>query len=410
MFRRLKELLSGVAEADRPTHWVVSVLAFLLYFPLVIAAHRSVGNVALAVAFIPVLTWAPLLGPRLAMVGSILLAIPNYYLFIALDAMSTDQETLELVVAHLIIGTLAYIVGYGYVLRRELSRQLEERQKSDARFRGLFEKTSDGVFFLSVDLKILDLNEQAASMMGYRPTELLGRDYYEIVEEVEREDVNSKLQQVLSGAQVAIFPRSFRRKDGSLLPADVSASLIYDRYGGVYHVQSICRDVTERKAAEAELFYKATHDGLTGLANRAMFFTLLDQAVETALRHQHNLAVLFLDLDGFKKINDTHGHAAGDQLLIACGARLVGRLRSSDLVARMGGDEFAVLLVPVPARSFAEQIAQELQEVIQQPMSIDGGKIQVATSVGISMFPEDAQASGDLVKFADQKMYVMKKR
>jgi diguanylate cyclase (GGDEF)-like protein/PAS domain S-box-containing protein len=408
MKHQVTALLSRAAGGDRSTHWGLSLLALLAYFPLAIAAHALVGNVALAMAFIPALVWAPLIGPRAAMVGSILLAIPNYYLFIALDAMSTDQETLQLVASHLVIGTLAYIVGYGYSLRRELSRQLEERQRSDARFRGLFENTSDGVFFLSTDLQILDLNNQAASMLGYEAAELIGMDYHQIVVGKEQEDLNQRLKEVLSGKMLPIYQRDFVRKDGSVLSADVNASLIYDRHGSVYHVQSICRDITERKAAEEQLFYKATHDELTGLFNRAMLFTLLDQTITAAQRNDQRFATLFLDLDGFKKVNDSRGHALGDLLLKECAHRLRSLLRGSDILARLGGDEFAVILVPVDDRAFALKVAEKITAALSLPFDLQGEKSLISASVGVSMFPQQAHTSEDLLKLADQDMYQVK--
>jgi diguanylate cyclase (GGDEF)-like protein/PAS domain S-box-containing protein len=392
MKHQVTALLSRAAGGDRSTHWGLSLLALLAYFPLAIAAHALVGNVALAMAFIPALVWA----------------IPNYYLFIALDAMSTDQETLQLVASHLVIGTLAYIVGYGYSLRRELSRQLEERQRSDARFRGLFENTSDGVFFLSTDLQILDLNNQAASMLGYEAAELIGMDYHQIVVGKEQEDLNQRLKEVLSGKMLPIYQRDFVRKDGSVLSADVNASLIYDRHGSVYHVQSICRDITERKAAEEQLFYKATHDELTGLFNRAMLFTLLDQTITAAQRNDQRFATLFLDLDGFKKVNDSRGHALGDLLLKECAHRLRSLLRGSDILARLGGDEFAVILVPVDDRAFALKVAEKITAALSLPFDLQGEKSLISASVGVSMFPQQAHTSEDLLKLADQDMYQVK--
>lgn len=397
-------------EANPKARPTIAALALLLYFPLLIATHSLLGNLALAIVFVPALVWSVVLSPRLALTATLLLAIPNYYIFIALEAMQTPLETIQLFGSHTVIGAVAYIVGYGYFLRRKLSEELAARQKSDARFRGLFENTSDAVFFLSPDLTILDLNNQAALMLGYTAAELVGMDYRMVVVPGEQDDLAGRMQDVLAGKMLPRYERKFRCKDGTVLSADVNASLIYDRHGAVYHVQSICRDITERKAAEEQLFHKATHDDLTGLFNRAMLFTLLGQAVEVARRQDHKLAVLFLDLDGFKAVNDTYGHAQGDLMLKHCADRLRSRLRTSDVVARVGGDEFAVILTPVADRTFATQVADSIEQTLSAPFDLDGQRVQIFVSVGVSMFPDEKQDAENLMKLADQNMYAVKQK
>lgn len=401
-------LLLRIADSGWRVRSTVSFLAVGVYFLLLFAAFPIVGTVALALVFVPGFIWATLLTPKLAALSAMAMLIPNYFAFQFLDRLRTSEEFLQLVISHAVIGAVTYVVSYGYFLRRKLSEELEERQKSDARFRGLFENTSDGVFFLSTNLTILDLNDQAASMLGYEAAELIGKDYHDIVVTDEQDDLNHRLHEVMSGKLLPIYQRDFLRKDGTTLSADVNASLIYDRHGSVYHVQSICRDITERKAAEEQLFHKATHDDLTGLFNRAMLFTLLDQAVEAANRHNHKLAVLFMDLDGFKNINDSRGHAVGDLLLKECAHRLRSLLRSSDIVARVGGDEFAVILAPVDDRSVAVKVAESIATELSLPLDFEGQPISVSASVGVSMFPEQARTSEDLLKLADQEMYTVK--
>jgi diguanylate cyclase (GGDEF)-like protein/PAS domain S-box-containing protein len=407
---RLPGIVDRVADTRTRTHWLISVAALIAYFPLFLLLQPLIGNVALAVAFMPVLIWATLLTPRIAFLGSLLLAIPNYFLLHSIRAMQTPQEDIQLFISHLTIGLLSYVVGYSYQLRRNIADQLAARQKSDARFRGLFEHTNDAVFILTPDLRIVDVNEQGAQILGYSPRDLAGIDYHKLVVAEESDEVEDRLQQVLAGILLPLYERSLRKKDGSTVTVEVNAAAIFDARGKLDHIQSICRDITERKAAEEKLFYQASHDELTGLFNRAMFFSHLSQAVNYQGRQDQRLGVLFLDLDGFKKVNDTHGHAAGDLLLKQTAERLRSRLRKSDIIARMGGDEFAVILPTLTDEKYADHVVKAIEEVLNAPFDLDGKTVKISASVGVGMFPRDALDAETLVKIADQAMYEIKQK
>lgn len=307
----LPGFVDRIADTQQRTHWLVSVFALIVYFPLFILLQPLLGNVALAAAFVPALIWSILQSPRLALLASLALTIPIYFILRAVNAMQTSLEDIRLVTSHLVIGLLSYMVGQSFQLRRKLASELSERQKGEARFRGLFDRTNDAVFILSRDLHILEVNEQCARILGYTKAELQGRDYHQLVVAGEGTDLDNRLGQVLAGAVLPLYERRLRKKDGSSVRVEVDAALIRDSSGNALHIQSICRDITERKAAEEKLFHQATHDELTGLFNRAMFFSHLNQAVNYQDRREQRLGVLFLDLDGFKAVNDTYGHAAG---------------------------------------------------------------------------------------------------
>jgi diguanylate cyclase (GGDEF)-like protein/PAS domain S-box-containing protein len=165
----------------------------------------------------------------------------------------------------------------------------------------------------------------------------------------------------------------------------------------------------ERRVAEDRIQYLATHDALTGLPNRVMFAQILNHAVETASRYQRKFAVLFIDLDRFKVVNDSFGHAAGDMLLKEMAQRLKSQLRGSDVVARLGGDEFVVLLEEVETGNQATTIARKLLTSVLKPMTILGHECRVTTSIGIAMYPTDGQDEPTLMKNADVAMYFAKK-
>lgn len=167
--------------------------------------------------------------------------------------------------------------------------------------------------------------------------------------------------------------------------------------------------VTVSKAAEEESRHRALHDAVTGLPNATLFGDRLEQALEHADRHAWRLAVMFLDLNGFKAINDTHGHDVGDRVLQEVALRLTEMVRGADSLARRGGDEFLVLALEVQDDDTTDALAHKLCERIGDPMEIDGTTVTVDTSIGIAIYPEDAQTAAELLKCADLAMYVAKR-
>ncbi|HEY1930785.1 MAG TPA: bacteriohemerythrin [Acetobacteraceae bacterium] len=196
-----------------------------------------------------------------------------------------------------------------------------------------------------------------------------------------------------------------RRPDGSA--ADVE--LRFDATEDSKLVAAFARDVTQRLRADAQLSLLAYSDGLTGLANRAMFCDRLRQTALTARRAATTFAVLMLDCDGFKAINDRHGHAAGDFVLQRTASRLLACLRDTDTVARLGGDEFAVLLPNLGSRTAASAVAQRLIEAARQPIPVGGDELALGVSVGIAVFPEHAGTTDDLLAAADSALYAAKR-
>jgi diguanylate cyclase (GGDEF)-like protein/PAS domain S-box-containing protein len=407
-------LFVRIAESEPRIRWGVSALVLLVvYFPLLRLSNELIGNVTnavLATVLIPALVWAVLLGPLPAMVLVLVLAVPNYQIFkYVLGALRTDAEIGQLVVSHILIGLITYIIGYSYALRTELSRELDERKTSEARFRALFDKTNDAILILGLDMTITDVNEQAANMLGYSVDELVGMDHHLIVVPEEHENLETRLDQLLAGENLPFYERTYRRKNGSLMRAEVNAALVYDGGGRPHHIQSLSRDITDRKAAEADLYYKATHDDLTGISNRAMFIDYLLRAIERANRQHTWLAILFMDLDGFKKANDTLGHAFGDFILKETAVRLRAQVRTGDVVARMGGDEFAILLEAVPSRAIAKMVSGKIEKAFEAPFEKGGRSAEISASIGISLFPKDANNADNLLQAADDQMYAIKR-
>lgn len=204
---------------------------------------------------------------------------------------------------------------------------------------------------------------------------------------------------------------------GELRIVEVRASPLWNEDGTLRAIVESTRDVTERVLAEAELkeqhqalSYQAHHDHLTGLPNRMLFLARLRHAITRAQRHGRQLALLFVDLDGFKQINDTHGHAMGDAVLQTAAERLRHQVRGSDMVARLGGDEFTLLLEDVRAPDGLTQVARNLLAALTRPMVVSGHTFHIGGSIGISLYPGDGQDAEDLVHHADAAMYRAKAR
>ena len=271
----------------------------------------------------------------------------------------------------------------------------------------------EGVIALDEQERITRLNPAAESMLGWVESELVGQPIWRVLERDEacghRVPASRALLEELlrSGRPFRIDDAIFTRRDGELLPVDYSASPIISegkRLGTVIAFH----DISERKRQTAQLEYQALHDALTGLPNRVLLHDRLAQAIRLATRNGEPLALLLIDLDGFKEVNDTLGHQAGDALLQQVAQRLQGALRESDTVARLGGDEFAILL-PGMGSAGAPTTARRLLQALAQTTAIDDYAIDVGASIGIALFPEHGTEPETLLRHADVAMYVAKR-
>lgn len=196
-----------------------------------------------------------------------------------------------------------------------------------------------------------------------------------------------------------------RRKDGTLYPSALSISAVQDKTGRITHYVAVFSDITERKASEARIAFLAQHDSLTGLPNRALLHDRLDQALANAGRHGKRIALLFLDLDRFKTINDSLGHMMGDQLLQGVALRLSACVRETDTVSRQGGDEFLIVLTDVEVPDDAARVAEKILDRLRPPFDIDGQQLGTSFSIGIALYPGDGNTPESLMKNADTAMY-----
>ncbi len=290
---------------------------------------------------------------------------------------------------------------------------------SEARFRAIAENLVDGVITIDESGVIHSFNPAAERIFGYPVGEAVGKNLRSLMPEPYRSRHDAYLRHNREGLPagiVGVGPRelSGRRRDGTVFPMEVAVGPM-DISGRRMYV-GIVRDITERVRTRERLHRLAHYDALTNLPNRTLFTDRLEQVLRRADRERRNVALLFLDLDGFKAINDTFGHDAGDRVLQAVAERLKTCVRDSDSVARLAGDEFAVLLENITQADGARRISEKILDVLSGAISVDSRDVRVTCSIGIGLYPDDVTpASGDeaatlLLHHADIAMYCAKQR
>ncbi|MGE5413693.1 MAG: EAL domain-containing protein [Syntrophomonadaceae bacterium] len=299
------------------------------------------------------------------------------------------------------IGTVADVSG---------RRQIEEALRlSERRYRALFERNLAGVYRSTMEGRILDCNEAFARIFGYGSREEVLRqaawDLY-----IRPDDRKAALAKLVERQNLTNYELCLKRKDGSTVWVLQNENLSEGPDGLLSVIEGTIIDISERKRAEEQVKHLAFHDPLTNLPNRLLFNDRLTLAVAQAHRHAQRLAVLFLDLDRFKIINDSLGHSVGDELLRQLAERIQEHVREGDTVARLGGDEFTLLVPGITADEDAAKIARKICDAIHDPFWIDGRELFVTTSVGVSVYPADGHDAETLVRNADSAMYRAKEQ
>jgi diguanylate cyclase (GGDEF)-like protein/PAS domain S-box-containing protein len=308
----------------------------------------------------------------------------------------------------------APVVGLAERLHVLHVRDLGERRRSEravSDLAAIVQSSDDAIVSLTVDGVIESWNPGAERLYGHTAGEAIGRPISIVEPRGRPGETPAMLALVRRGQPVEGLETLRVRRDGSQVHVSLSVSPIVDVTGEVIGVAEIGRDITARKQVDRRVAYLAYHDDLTGLPNRLMFAEHVDLALARAQRHGREVAVLYVDLDDFKHVNDTYGHEAGDQLLRQVARRLERATRSTDLVARHGGDEFLVLAADLPVdgspspREIAHTIADHVAQALSAPAAIDGTTMAAGGSVGIAIYPEDAGSRDELLRRADAAMY-----
>ena len=283
-------------------------------------------------------------------------------------------------------------------------RDYKALKKSEQRLLDFIESANDLIFSFTPEGHILYVNAAWKRSLGYGPEESSGLSLFNLVDPDSRRECLIAVRKVLAGGEANVVEGRFIAKDGCPieLEGNITAGV---KEGGDTVIWAICRDITERKHAQEQLYHMAHHDMLTDLPNRLFFLDRLKQAKSMAKRLGKQVAVLFLDLDRFKIINDTLGHGVGDKLLQEAANRLTACVRETDTVARLGGDEFIILLDHIHEEADAEKVARKVLKEMVRPMCIDGHELFITTSVGICLCPQDDDDPMGMIKKADLAMY-----
>ncbi|HKV73397.1 MAG TPA: EAL domain-containing protein, partial [Gemmatimonadales bacterium] len=317
-------------------------------------------------------------------------------------------------VSTLAIGALlmtALVVLRQLLAVRQNVRLLAETaaRQNEARFRALVQHSSDVIIVVSAEAEIRFVSPSAARVLRYEPERLLGLHLPALLQPDDRDRCRRFVADAAIGRGVlAPVELAFRQPDGSKLQAEIIATNLLDE-PTVRGIVLNTRDVSERKRLESELKHQAFHDPLTGLANRALFRDRVSHALTLAQRQKRSIMVLFLDLDDFKKVNDSLGHSEGDRLLVAAAERFESCSRAADTVARLGGDEFAILIEDVPAPEGHEKLVERLTAAMARPFMLSGNEVHIKASVGIATATGEETAD-DLLRNADVAMYTAKRR
>ncbi|MEO6259453.1 MAG: EAL domain-containing protein [Thermoanaerobaculia bacterium] len=286
--------------------------------------------------------------------------------------------------------------------RRAAERALRD---SEARYRLLAENSTDMITRSAADGTFLYASDACRTLLGYEPSELEGRNVYEFMHPPDHNEIRH-LAALINDTRPTTFSFRMRRKDEALVWFETTSRLLRDPATGTAgEILGVSRDITERKRVEEQIEFQAYHDALTGLPNRRLFRDRLTVALAHARRMRSLVAVMFLDLDRFKEVNDTLGHSFGDEMLKEVATRLQQSLREEDSIARMGGDEFTVLLADLGNSDDVASIAQKLIDAVALPMVIEEREIFITTSIGIALFPSDGDTAELLLKNADHAMY-----
>jgi len=299
--------------------------------------------------------------------------------------------------------------GVFFVFVRDISAR-KRHEEELALAASVFNASSASILITDADNRIVSVNPAFTTITGYEPDEVIGR----------------MPNMLSSGKQSKAFYHDMwlslksdrhwhgelwnRRKDGELYAEQLTINVIVNRDGSVHRHVAIFSDITEKKHAEDLMWRQANYDTVTNLPNRRLFLDRLDQEIRKCRRATLFLALLFIDLDYFKEINDTYGHDVGDQLLAEAARRINSCVRNSDTVARLGGDEFTVILAELTDTNKVEMVADNILDVLEQPFHINEVSMQISGSIGVALYPGDASDAGELITQADNAMYASKRR
>lgn len=292
---------------------------------------------------------------------------------------------------------------------RATAQAHHELEDSQQRLQLIFDTSDVAIFLADLDGRITQANQRMAEMFRCPLGRLLGSHYIGHIHPSERELGRTCIRELFAQRIGLInVERRYSRADGSDFWGHFGGRTVRDTEGTAVGLVGVIADISHRKEAEEKIQFIAHHDHLTGLANRALLVERLAQALALAQRYRRQAGVLFLDLDGFKPINDQHGHQIGDLVLQEIATRLVERRRASDTVCRQGGDEFVIVVPETPGRDHLERLAEHVARAVARPITVAGLELRVTASIGLALYPDQGSTVEELLNAADSAMYLAK--
>lgn len=308
------------------------------------------------------------------------------------------------------VRNLLRLKAYGDLLINHslrLEQEVLARTATLQRFQSAMDSTADAIFLIDrASQCFIEVNATACKLFGYSREEFLALDPTELSTNTQQQ-LGCELDVIIAGSAGGTHEELLvKRKDGSSVTVEMHRHAM--RSNGSMVIVAVLRDITERKQSEQRMYELAHYDTVTGLPNRTLFYESLVRTLMLAADKTMTVAVMFIDLDHFKKINDTIGHAAGDDLLSQFGSRLMQCVRVRDTVGRLGGDEFAMILLMPSGPQGATVVAAKIRNALGAPFKLQGHEVTVTASIGITLYPDDADNADTLIKYADTAMYQAK--
>ena len=311
----------------------------------------------------------------------------------------------------LILLSVTALLLYFLAAKRQRSlasalQKIKIHERDLRQYKSIVDFTEDAVVSKSLEGVIQSWNHGAEKIFGYSSEEAVGNSMQPLIPPDRLNEESAILIRIAKGERIESFETTRLHKTGKLINISSTYSPIINDSGVVTGISNIARDITERKSVEERIGYLATHDSLTGLPNRDLLYDRLSQSLSMARRKRESAAILFLDLDGFKTVNDTYGHEAGDVTLKEAAHRMQSCIRDTDTLARLGGDEFAIILNGVRANDDVESVATKILKWISEEIRLNEERyVHIGVSIGIALYPADGNEMDSLIKAADSAMY-----